>query len=158
MRSPVALVGMAGGTGRAVTLVGIIPPWCITPPAVHHPQLQTQAHLSTHCTKRQQPTGVTNVSGFSSQQYRQRGKWEKWKRVGAIFSFCITLGDTGFVCRGFWLCINGAGTEQGLEKQARTIDTVPPGTAQLYPPWHCYAQWEQTHTDAEHLIQTTGSP
>lgn len=53
------------------------------------------------------------------------------------------------------MCTDGAGTEQGLEKQARTVDTVPPGAPQLCPPWHCRAQWEQTHTDAEHLIQTT---
>lgn len=67
MKSPVALVGMAGGTGRAVTLLGIIPPWCIAPPAVHYPTApdpgtslhtlhkKAAAHRCDKCVWLQQP-------------------------------------------------------------------------------------------------------
>lgn len=125
------------------------------PTLVHHTPSSTSSHssrprrhLSAHFTKRQQPTHVTNVSGLSSHQCRQRGKG------GCGVSFRFVSPTAEFICRGFWVCINGAGTEYGLEKQTDAIDTFPPGTVQLYPPQHCYAQWEQTHTDAEHLIQT----
>lgn len=138
---------MAGGTGRAVALVGTIPPQCTTPPVAHHPTAPDPGNSSPHTA--QKPAAHRCDACVWLLPVQAEGKRGMW----GIFPCCVTRC---WIYPQRFLDVHKCGWHRSsLEKQARAIDIVPPGTVQLYPPQHCYAQWEQTQTDAEHLLQTT---
>lgn len=104
MKSPVAQWGWQVGQGGPWLWQAPSHPSAPHPQQRIIPQLQIQETALHTLHKSQQPTGVTHVSGFC--QCRQRGK-------GACGeSFHVVSLAAGFIHRGFWMCINVAGTDQ----------------------------------------------